>query len=420
VAAADVALTRSRIEAFDQTADVLSGLAQRLRGGGPVVQQAGDTYVEQMRTPNATGWHGKTATRFLQEAHPDQESVNRAVDHANAMADVAERGGDYLRGARESVLEAITQAEGDEFTVGEDLSVTDNFVWGSSVDRIARQQAAVAHRDFIGHWAGRLQTANTSIAAQLHAGAAEMTAMTPAHWRQPAARDGATPDGKGKVQAVGHGWKQDPPGQARADYEQLKNEIIEHNASPPSDLSNKAAVDAYNAEADQLNARRDALEARLGVSEVVPARKQRLVPDWAHSAPPTPPQPQRPLDITTPHARALGLDPANGGRFRPDEAETGLRVEAQRGITLERSPHPGIDWIDGATGKSYDAIGNFDGRYLNNMDEFLGEIERHVGKADYVPVDVSQFSAEQRSDIRRFVSGLGPKVFIVGDYGSGG
>ncbi|MCV7199591.1 hypothetical protein BST12_26825 [Mycobacterium angelicum] len=125
------------------------------------------------------------------------------------------------------------------------------------------------------------------------------------------------------------------------------------------------------------------------------------------------------MDITTPHARELGTDPATGGCFRPREAETGLRVEAQRGISLQRSPHPGVDWVDPATGKTYDAVGNFSGQYLN-VDEFLGEIRRHARKADYVPVDVSQFSAKQRTIIRRFIDGLGePNVFIVGDYGSG-
>ena len=247
-------------------------------------------------------WEGDAARRFLQEAQPDQESVNRAVDRANAMAQIAERGGDYLRGARESTLAAITRAEEDEFTVSEDLSVTDKYAWKSPADQVARQQAALAHRGFIAHWATRLEAANTSIAAQLNAGAAEMTAMTPAHWRQPtvgygppAERDDATPDRKGKVQAVGHGWKQDPPQnpdpanmtpeEARTAYNQLKDAIAAHNASPP-DPSNKAAMDAYNARADVLNARKAALEARLGVEEVVPAGKQRLVPDWAQPLPP--------------------------------------------------------------------------------------------------------------------------------------
>jgi Colicin D len=305
VAAADGPPTRSRIEAFDQTADVLSGLAERLRAGGPVLRQAADVYVEQINAPNGTAWKGDAARRFLQEAQPDQESVNRAVEHADAMADAAERGGDYLRGARESTLEAITRAEEDDFTVSEDLSVTDKYLWESPVDQVARQRAALAHRDFIAHWATRLEAANTSIAAQLNAGVAEMTAITPAHWRQPTVGSGppaerdddtnTTSGHRGKVQAAGHGWKQDPtwepdpanmtPEEARDAYNGLKDDIRAHNASPPNP-SDQAAVDAYNVRADVLNARKAALEARLNVEEVVPAGKQRLVPDWAQPLPP--------------------------------------------------------------------------------------------------------------------------------------
>ncbi|MFQ2874435.1 hypothetical protein [Mycobacterium sp. TY814] len=93
-------------------------------------------------------------------------------------------------------------------------------------------------------------------------------------------------------------------------------------------------------------------------------------------------------------------------------------MEAERGVQLARSPHEGMDWIDIRTGKAYDAIGNFDGKYLDT-DQFLSKLTNHLDKADYVPVDVSQFSAEQRSDIRRFIDTLGnPNVLIVGDYGS--
>lgn len=172
--------------------------------------------------PNGTEWERDTATRFFQEAQPDQQSVSRAVEHANAMADIAERGGDYLRGARESAQEAIIQAEEDDFTVGEDLSVSDSYAWESPAEREARQEAAVAHRNFIAHWAARLEAANTSIAAQLNAGAAEMTAMTPAHWRQPHAAftqpvprepgAGKEPKQQGSVHAVDNrSWKQDGP-----------------------------------------------------------------------------------------------------------------------------------------------------------------------------------------------------------------
>jgi hypothetical protein len=101
--------------------------------------------------------------------------------HAALMTDAAEDGSATLLGARQMALEAITQAELEDFTVGEDLSVSDNYVWESPVDRDARQKAAIAHRNYIAYCATRLQTENVRIGTQLSAGAAELTAMTPAH-----------------------------------------------------------------------------------------------------------------------------------------------------------------------------------------------------------------------------------------------
>lgn len=110
----------------------------------------------------------------------------------------------------------------------------------------------------------------------------------------------------------------------------------------------------------------------------------------------------------------LGTDPATG-TFRPGEAETGLRIEAQRGITLERAPaQQGADWV-GSDGKTYDAVGNFPSRFFDQQWEQLQfRIQDHLNKADYVPVDVSQFAPEQAARVREFVEPLGPRVFIVG------
>jgi hypothetical protein len=41
-------------------------------------------------------------------------------------------------------------------------------------------------------------------------------------------------------------------------------------------------------------------------------------------------------------------------------------------------------------------------------------IKDHLDKADYVPVDVSQFTPDQVARVREFVEPLGPRVFIVG------
>ena len=44
-------------------------------------------------------------------------------------------------------------------------------------------------------------------------------------------------------------------------------------------------------------------------------------------------------------------------------------------------------------GKTYDAVGPFDGKHLQyQWDNFTRQIERHLEKADFVPVNVSQFT----------------------------
>ncbi len=114
------------------------------------------------------------------------------------------------------------------------------------------------------------------------------------------------------------------------------------------------------------------------------------------------------------HFRDLGMDPATKG-FRQSEAETGIRVEDERGVTLSRSPaSSGPDWI-GSDGKTYDAVGNFDGKYFDQQwSNLKGQIVKHLDKADYVPVDVSKFTPEQIAKVKDFIGPLGPRVFTVG------
>ncbi|MER7459310.1 WXG100 family type VII secretion target [Micromonospora sp. NPDC126480] len=125
----------------------------------------------------------------------------------------------------------------------------------------------------------------------------------------------------------------------------------------------------------------------------------------------------------TPHSpaeeqriRELGMDPATG-RFRPGEAETAVRIEQELGVRLTRAPaESSADWVD-ATGRTYDAVGNFPSQFFERQwPQLQYQIERHLDKADLVPVDVSKFSAEQTGIIEKFIAdrSLGPRVFIVG------
>lgn len=111
----------------------------------------------------------------------------------------------------------------------------------------------------------------------------------------------------------------------------------------------------------------------------------------------------------------LGYDPASQ-RYRQGESLTARRVEDERRTVLVRSPRKkGPDWI-GPNGKTYDAVGPFAGKYFDRQWEvFQGRILDHMNKADWVPVDVSQFTPEQVERVREFIGPLGPRVFIVGE-----
>jgi hypothetical protein len=128
--------------------------------------------------------------------------------------------------------------------------------------------------------------------------------------------------------------------------------------------------------------------------------------------------PGRGFNLTSPHAHDLGSDAAHSWHFNPSEALTGLRVEAERGVDLIRSSNPQLEWVDPATGYTYDAVGPFSSQFFDSQwPNFQREIARHIGKATYVPVDVSTFTPGQRAIVRTFVEGLGnAHVFIVGDY----
>jgi hypothetical protein len=113
---------------------------------------------------------------------------------------------------------------------------------------------------------------------------------------------------------------------------------------------------------------------------------------------------------------ALGLDPATG-RFRPNEAETAIRIERALGVRLTRAPHwSRADWFD-QRGVSYDAVGPFEaGRFDQQWRRFSEQIVLHLKKAELVPVDVSLFTPPQVETIESFIAArrLAPRVFILG------
>jgi hypothetical protein len=204
VAAVAGPLTRSRIEAFSQTANQLSQYATRWRTAGETLEHTAGLYVSQVANPSGTTWQGQAAARSLDDAHTDRVAVTGAVMHAHEMAQTADMGSNSLLGARESALEAIAQAEAEDFTVGEDLSVADNHSHTDPATYAARMAQAQAHLAYIEHHAGLLEAENQRVATQLGAGAGQMSDMVPATWQQPKAGpdDTIVGDGGGKKPTI--------------------------------------------------------------------------------------------------------------------------------------------------------------------------------------------------------------------------
>jgi hypothetical protein len=119
---------------------------------------------------------------------------------------------------------------------------------------------------------------------------------------------------------------------------------------------------------------------------------------------------------------ALGKDPAKDNKYSVGEMQTALRVEAGRGVQLTRDTSGDLEWYDQA-GRGYDAVGNFDGKFFN-LKSFTDSIVDHLRKSEsggrpvsYIPIDTTQFTADQIAQIKNFVNGLSPaeqaRIFYV-------
>jgi hypothetical protein len=169
------------------------------RAAGDTLDQVATMYVGQIANLTGTQWQGQAASAALDAAHTDRVAVTGAVMHAHEMADAAEPGSSSLLGAREGALQAISDAEADDFTVGEDLSVADNRYREDPANYAARMAQAQAHLAYIEHHAGLLEAENQRVATQLGAGAGQMEGMVAATWQSPKAGpdDTIVDDGRG-------------------------------------------------------------------------------------------------------------------------------------------------------------------------------------------------------------------------------
>lgn len=177
--------TRTDIEGWIEEIDVLSSSAAAYCAAANRIETGADTYVQAMWAPGGTAWEGDAADAAREASYADRGVVYRAADHMRNMAQLVNLGAQHLSQARDRVLDAIADAEGDAFKVGDALTVTDmrRYTTGETDVYLARKSRAEEHRAYIAMRAGVLASEDAEIGAKLQAGAAELEGMIPLSWR---------------------------------------------------------------------------------------------------------------------------------------------------------------------------------------------------------------------------------------------
>ncbi|MFC5331404.1 hypothetical protein [Mycobacterium branderi] len=137
-----------------------------------------------MSAPGGTEWEGDAADAAQASAYADRGVVYQAADHLRDMASVASRGAQNLQGAQSRALDAIADAEHDDFAVSDDLTVTDQRTYTTDEMDLYRERQAQAeqHQSYIAMRAGALPAEQSAIDAKLHTGAATLHGMIPQDW----------------------------------------------------------------------------------------------------------------------------------------------------------------------------------------------------------------------------------------------
>lgn len=113
--------------------------------------------------------------------------------------------------------------------------------------------------------------------------------------------------------------------------------------------------------------------------------------------------------------RSLGEDPAHGGAYNHGEYETSQRVQSERGVRLQRSDDPRVEWVDQYE-RTYDAMGPIPAQYFDkSWRKTMLSLDKHVEKADFTPFDVTGLSPEQVARVKEHIKQYGDRVFVVGE-----
>lgn len=117
--------------------------------------------------PGGAPWEGEGAEAAIQRTATDTVVVRGAADSLHTAAAAARNGADDISWAKQSALEAIEEARTQGFTVGEDLSVTDQVRLLPAPVQAARHVQAEALAASIRAQAQNLVAADSEVGAQV-------------------------------------------------------------------------------------------------------------------------------------------------------------------------------------------------------------------------------------------------------------
>lgn len=114
-------------------------------------------------SPGGTAWEGVAADTAQDRTFADLVKVRGLAENLHSAARIARSGADDLAWARRQALAAVADAERAKFTVGENLSVRDQYRSAPP----QRAMLALEHAEAIAERAGQLKAMDNAIAAKL-------------------------------------------------------------------------------------------------------------------------------------------------------------------------------------------------------------------------------------------------------------
>jgi hypothetical protein len=143
--------SRSEIDGWADAVDALSTAAEGYGAAADKIEVAADAHLQQLSTPGGTDWEGDAADSAQETGYADRGVVYGAADLMRRMKKVANVGAGNIRQARDVALDAINEAENDDFRVDDDLSVTDTRQYTAQQmgEYESRKAKAEAHHGYI-------------------------------------------------------------------------------------------------------------------------------------------------------------------------------------------------------------------------------------------------------------------------------